>query len=336
MPPNPHPYTPNAFLPSTQSPTTPPLPIYCLITEEFHPILSTRLSEAGIVIDCLPEIDTAGVMEIIEKYQVIIVNSKIILDANVLSKAKNLKVIGRVGSGLDIIDLEYCRKNQIEVCSSPEGNANAVGEHALGLLLSVMNNITRSKAEMPQPVWDREGLRGEELDGKTVAIIGYGHTGQAFAKKLRGFDVELLVYDKYIQEYGSEYARESGLDEIFQKADIVSLHLPLTAETKYFADKDFFEKFKKSIILINTSRGKICKTEDLMEKLVSGKVKSAGLDVFENEKPKLFSDEEKEIYDNLFLMPNVVSTPHIAGWTIESKYKLADILTQKVLQKLGL
>jgi D-3-phosphoglycerate dehydrogenase / 2-oxoglutarate reductase len=203
-------------------------------------------------------------------------------------------------------------------------------------LLAVMNNIVRSKAEMLEPVWDREGLRGEELDGKTVGIIGYGHTGQAFARKLRGFEVEILVYDKYMQGYGNETVVESTMEEIYQRADIVSLHLPLTEETKYFADMNFFENFEKSIVFINTSRGKICKTEDLIEKLVSKKVKSAGLDVFENEKPKLFSEVEKALYDRLFSMPNVVSTPHVAGWTIESKCKLAEILSKKVLHKLGL
>jgi len=234
---------------------------------------------------------------------------------------------------LDIIDLEYAKQKNIKVVNTPEGNRNAVAEHALGLLLSLFNNICISNLEVKKMQWNREKNRGFELDGKTIGIIGFGNTGSQFAKKLSGFDIKILAFDKYKQRFAENirYVREVGLDSIFKECDIISFHVPLTKETERLFNKNFIEKVKKNFYLINTSRGKVVNTEDLIEGLESGKVKGAVLDVLENEKLNSYSPAEMKMYKKLFSMANVIVTPHIAGWTKESKIKIAQLSLKNIL-----
>ena len=305
-----------------------------LFLDSVHPILSERLTES--LIDCVYALDK-DIDFIYDKYSDvfgIVLRSRFFLDAEVLSRFKNLRFVARAGSGLENIDQDYCRKNNIILFNSPEGNSNAVAEHALGLLLSIMNNINNAHIEIKQGLWIREANRGEELKGKTIGIIGYGHNGKAFANKLHSFGVTVLAYDKYATVFEKQGIQSSSLQEIFERADIVSLHLPLTDETHYYADESFFNCFNKSIYFINISRGKIVDTSALVEALKSGKVKAAGLDVIEYEAlsfENLFANTTPPPLTFLLNSPNVIITPHIAGWTHESNFLLSNVLADKIL-----
>jgi D-3-phosphoglycerate dehydrogenase len=301
-----------------------------LITDDVHPLLIERLQEMGYGVDFRPEITFAETLDIIGSYSGLIINSKIFCGEELLSKAPNLKWVGRLGSGMEVIDTKACEAKGVKYFNSPEGNRNAVAEHALGLLLNILNNITKSNNEVKAGQWIREANRGEELSGKTVGIIAYGNTGEAFAKVLRGFDVKVLAYDKYKKGFGNDFVIEAQLAEIFEKADIVSLHLPLTEETKYMADQAFFNSFKKPIYLINTSRGKVLRTTALMEAIKSGKVKAAALDVLENEKINQLTIDEQQWFNALIKEERIILTPHIAGWTHESKRKIAEVVLERV------
>jgi D-3-phosphoglycerate dehydrogenase / 2-oxoglutarate reductase len=304
-----------------------------LITDELHPVLIENLENAGYKCDYFTHYTNKEVREHIHIYTGIIINSKIIIDREVLDKGVNLRFIGRLGSGMEIIDVEYAREKGVDCYNSPEGNRDAVGEHAVGMLLALFNNIIRSDAEVRQLIWQREKNRGLELKGKTVGIIGYGNTGKAIARKLSGFEVEILAHDKYLSGFSDEYVKEADMQLIYEKADIVSLHLPLTTETHYLVNDSFINSFTRNIFLINTSRGKIVNTQSLLTALDSGKIRGACLDVYENEQPENYSEEEKKWFTQLFNHKNVILSPHIAGWTHESKEKLASILSEKILLK---
>ena len=306
-----------------------------LVTDDVHPILLAELQNAGYEIDYKPDISLESVRKIIKQYYGIIINSKIKMDKEMFLSAKKLKFIGRLGSGLDIIDLEEAKHRKVDVYSAPEGNRNAVGEHAMGMLLSLLNNLCRSDREVRNQIWNREKNRGMELMGKTVGIIGYGNTGSRFVKKLSGFDVNVLIYDKYKNHYVKDlrYAQETDLLTIQSQADIISFHIPLTSETNQLINKEFLSKCKKGVILINTARGKIASLSDIVESLETGQLGGACLDVFENEKPYTFSKSEAKIYQRLYQMDNVILSPHVAGWTIESKEKIARVLINKILKK---
>jgi D-3-phosphoglycerate dehydrogenase len=250
-----------------------------------------------------------------------------------LEKAANLKFIGRVGAGLENIDVDCAKEKDIFLAAAPEGNRNAVGEQCLGMLLNLLQKANKADREVRLGRWDREGNRGEELDGKTVGIIGYGNTGKAFARKLLGFDVEVICYD-IIGGVGDDYGRQVGMMEIFQKADVLSLHVPQTSETLGMVNSDYLSSFQKDIWLLNTARGKCVNTKDLVAALRTKKVKGAGLDVLEYEKSSF-----EELFDNvempaefkyLIKADNVVLSPHVAGWTIESKIKLAQTIVDKI------
>ena len=235
---------------------------------------------------------------------------------------------------MENIDIEYCKSRNITLHNAPEGNRNALGEHALGMLLSLLNHLNKGDKEVRSGKWDREGNRGEELDGKTVGIIGFGNNGQAFAKKLRGFDVDVLAYDKYKSNFGNEYVQEVSLDEIFEKADVVSFHIPQNTETLFMGDDSFFKSFKKPIYVLNLSRGKIVATEALVNALKSQQVIAAGLDVLEYEKSSFESFFEQELpsaFQYLLNAENVILSPHVGGWTKESYFKLSDVLADKIL-----
>lgn len=301
-----------------------------LITEQFHECLVRSLLELGIECTVNEEINTQGVLDIIHEYDIIVVNSKILLDQKLLEKTTRLKIIARVGSGLDIIDLDYCKKHQIDVISSPEGNANAVAEHTLAFILSSFNNLYKAQTELLNQTWVREENRGVELDGKVVAIIGFGNTGRKFAEKLKGFNVKILVYDIVEKISSQENLFFVNLDTIYEEADVVSMHLPLNKETLYIVNQDFFQKFNKTIYFVNTSRGKICCTEALIDAIENNKVAKAMLDVFEDE-PINISEKMKSLMNQnkLFL------SPHIAGWTIESKFKLSQIIVEKIKKRMN-
>ncbi|MEZ4906607.1 MAG: NAD(P)-dependent oxidoreductase [Saprospiraceae bacterium] len=298
-----------------------------LITDYVHEFLIENLINDGFKVDYFPDITLVEVKEIINNYEGIVINTKIPIDKEMMDLGARLKVIVRLGSGLEIVDLNYAKEKGIIVKNTPEGNRNAVGEHALGMLLALMNNIVIANNEVKEFNWEREKNRGNELEGKTIGIIGFGNTGSAFAKLLSGFDIKILAYDKYKQRFASEFRNtiETDLKEIFEESDIVSFHVPLTKETYHMGNTDFFKSFNKDVFVINTSRGKVIKTEDLIENLSTKKIKGAAIDVFENEHPSTYTDDEKLMYSNLLSMENVVATPHIAGWTKESKFKIGKL-----------
>ncbi len=303
-----------------------------LITDGVHPSIIAAIEKLGFDVTYIPKMAYEKLGPIISEYEGIIINSKIIMNREMIDLAQRLHFIGRLGSGLDIIDLPYAAEKNIAVLSAPEGNCNAVGEHALGMLLSFANHLNRADSEVREFKWNREKNRGFELEGKKVGIIGYGHTGPAFAEKLQGFRCKILIYDKYRKRIDTEkrYISTTNLSDIQQNCDIISFHLPLTEETLDYVDRDFLQACKRKPVIINTSRGKILNLADLVESLESGIVSGACLDVFENEKPHTFSDKERVLYQRLYKMENVVLTPHIAGWTKESKKKIASTLINKI------
>lgn len=300
-----------------------------LITETFHPILIQHFEKNGIECVVHEQINTLGVLEIISEFEILIVNSKILVDKKMLDNAEKLKAVGRVGSGMEIIDTEYCRQKGIFVCSAPEGNANAVAEHATAMLLAGFNNLFHAQIDLLNGKWLRETHRGQELKGKTIAIIGFGHTGQAFAQKLKGFGVSVLAHDIRDFSVNEDYEQKASLQEIYENADIVSFHLPLNQDTYHYCNSNFIRKFKKEIVLINTSRGKIFNFKDLIEAIELGQVKKAMLDVFENEPFEDIESVKKYIESKQLFI-----SPHIAGWSQESYFLLAKIISEKIVNQL--
>ncbi len=307
-----------------------------LLLDTNHPILQTGLEKLGFHCDQGYHLSKEETEQIIGAYDGLVIRSRFTIDQIFLDTARNLKFIGRVGAGLENIDCDYAISKGIELISAPEGNRNAVGEHSLGLVLSLFNNFNKAHQEIRQGLWKREENRGLELDGKTVGLMGYGNMGKAFAKKLRGFDVEVLCYD-ILPNVGDANCRQVSLIELQEKADILSLHTPETTETNNMVDWSFIASFKKPFWLINTARGKTVVTEDLVRALQSGKILGAGLDVLEYEKSSfenLFNDQNlPEAFRYLIQAENVLLTPHVAGWTAESKIKLAQTIVDKVKAK---
>ena len=301
-----------------------------LITDDLHPLLQEALEQEGFVVDYRPEISAKEVLEIIPDYEGLVINSKVYVGKEMFDRAVKLKFVCRAGSGLEVIDMNYAKQKNVIAFNSPEGNSNAVAEHALGMLLNIMNNISRAHEQVKSKQWIREQNRGNELRGKTIGLIAYGNTAQALAKLVIGFDVNILAYDKYEHGFTNNFVSESSLETIFEKADVLSVHLPLTEETKYMIDYTFLSSFKKPIWLINTSRGKVLKTEDLLRAISERKVIAAALDVLENEQLNLLNTEETKIVEQLILDKRILLTPHIAGWTHESKQRIAEVLLQKI------
>lgn len=302
-----------------------------LITDGVHQVLIDDLEQAAYKCTYLPKIEQQEVEEIIADYEVLIINSKITVDKSFINKATKLKYIGRLGSGMEIVDIPYAESKDIKVYNSPEGNRDAVAEHAIGMLLALFNKLNYANQEVKNFIWHREQRRGEELKGKTVGLIGYGNTGKAMAKKLSGFEVEVLFYDKYLENASDKYAKQVELNELLEKIDVISFHLPYNVETHHYFNTDFLKHINKPFYLINTSRGKVVKTESLIQGLESKKILGACIDVFENEKPQTYTNEENRMYEELFSHKNVIVSPHVAGWTHQSKYKLAKILSNKIL-----
>jgi len=303
-----------------------------LVTDGVHPLLLEGLTALGFQCDYHPKIGLERVRGMVSDYEGIIINSKVLMDKEMLDAGAKLEFVGRLGSGMEIIDLEYAAQKGIAIHGAPEGNCNAVAEHALGMLLALANNFLQGDREVRKKNWQREKNRGFEIMGRTVGIIGFGHTGSQFAKKLSGMGVEILAYDKYKTNYTNNFkqVRETTLEDILTNADIISLHLPFTPETKHLVNADFLRKCKDGVILINTSRGNVAKTKDLIVGLKSGKVGGACLDVFENEKTATFSQAEHTMYNELYEFENVILSPHVAGWTRESLQRLAEVLLRKI------
>lgn len=305
-----------------------------LITDDSHLVLIERLKEYGH--DCVvwPDCTYESLLECIAGYDALVVRSKIVIDRHFIDNARNLKCIGRIGAGMETIDVDYAESCGIRCLNSPEGNRDAVGEHAVGLLLALADKIARADREVRQGLWRREANRGFEIGGRTVGIIGFGNMGAAFAKRLQGFDCRIIAYDKYKPlGYAPAYVEEVTLGELQKTADIVSLHVPLTDETRYMVDTQFIDSFAKPFYLINTSRGAVVKTSALADALKCGKVLGAALDVIEYEDmSKDGLDIEKLSPDFRYLLesPNTVLTPHVAGWTIESRHKLGAVLADKI------
>ena len=305
-----------------------------LFLDEVHEILANRLTEAGHTCIHAEEKSFDECLDLVQNVDGIVIRSRFPMNESFLKHASQLKFIARSGAGMENIDVPYCTERGITLYNSPEGNRNAVAEHALGMLLSLMNKLNSADQEVRKGKWDREGNRGIELDRKTVGIIGYGNNGKAFAKKLRGFDVNVLAYDKYKQSYGSDFVKECTLDAILDQADVISFHIPQNQETLFFANDAFFSKIEKPIFLLNLSRGKIVKTEALVKAIENGKVLGAGLDVLEYEKSSFESFFEQELpipFQYLLNSPKVILTPHVGGWTNESYFKLSNVLADKIL-----
>ena len=300
-----------------------------------HPLLLKQLNELGFINDEDYSSSKKEIESKIHLYEGVIIRSRFSIDKQFLDKATNLKFIGRVGAGLENIDCEYAAQKNIHLISAPEGNRNAVGEHALGMLLSLFNKLNKADYEVRIGKWLREENRGVELDGKTVGLIGYGNMGKSFAKKLKGFDVEVLCYD-IKPNVGDENCKQVSLKEIQKKADVLSLHTPQTELTTNMVDSTFINQFKKSFWLINTARGKSVVTKDLVEALKTKKILGAGLDVLEYEKSSfenLFSDDKMpDAFHYLINAKNVILSPHVAGWTVESNRKLAQTIVDKIKQ----
>ena len=270
----------------------------------------------------------------ISGYEGIIINSRFVIDKTIIDKAPLLRFIARVGAGMESIDVDYLGLKGILWFNSPEGNRQAVGEHTLGLLLNLLNKLHIADRQVREGKWLREENRGTELSGKTIGIIGYGNMGSAFARCLYGFDLNVIAYDKYKTNYSDEFVCEKSLKEVFSQADIVSIHVPLTDETRYMVNNSFIKSFQKNFYLLNTARGSMLKTADLVENLKTGKVLGAGLDVLEYESPsfeKLSFADYPAPMQYLVKAPNVILTPHIAGWSVEANYKHAKVLAEKIL-----
>ena len=310
-----------------------------LFIDSNHPRLHEMLIEKGFQCDLFYDKPTEELKKLIPQYDGIVLRGKFKITKEIIDSAPNLKCIARVGAGMENIDVAYAWQKGVACVNSPEGNRDAVAEHTLGMLLCLFNNIAKANAEVKSGKWLREENRGVELCNKTIGIIGYGNMGAAFAKRLQGFGVNMLAYDKYKKGFGTEFVREASLDEIFEQADVLSLHTPLTEETHYIINDAFINSFKKAIYIINAARGKCLNTADLVKNMQSGKVLGACLDVLEYEAISFEGIDFNEIPTPMqYLMKSdkVMLTPHIAGWTRESNIKLAEFLAEKIIKAFAL
>ena len=311
-----------------------------LFIDSVHPSLQKELEKAGFQCDLKYDLSKEQITDSIKDYQGVIIRSKIKLTKEIIDKAVQFQFIARVGSGMENIDVEYAESKGIKCLHAPEGNRDAVAEHAIGMLLALFNNIVKANHEVRKGEWTREGNRGVELAGKTVGILGYGNMGSAFAKRLEGFNVHVLAYDKYKKKYSDGHVKECTLTELFEQTDVLSIHIPLTEESLFMINDQFINSFKKNIYIINTARGKVLKTEDLVKSMKSGKITGACLDVLEYEDvsfEKLNSELKTQSSELGYLINSskTILTPHIAGWTHESNKKMALILAEKIKELFG-
>ncbi|SFO65542.1 D-3-phosphoglycerate dehydrogenase [Algoriphagus ornithinivorans] len=301
-----------------------------LIIDEMHLSIIDLLENEGHQVDYEPKISRAEILEKVADYHGLVIRSKTPMDRELLEKASQLQFIARAGAGLDQIDLEYLVERGIKLFHAAKGNRDAVAEHAIGGLLALFNHVIKADSEVRKGIWDREGNRGHELKGKTVGIMGYGNMGSQFAKRLKGFGVRVMAYDKYKLGFGSEEVEEVIWEKVKAEADVLSLHIPLTSETRNFFTYEELKSFSKPFWLINTARGEVISFEVLNRALDEGILKGAVLDVLENEKFKKFTDKQKEQFERLAARDNVIFSPHVAGWTFESYEKINKVLVKRI------
>lgn len=306
-----------------------------LVVDLMHDSIVPLLTDAGFIPEYRPDIERPEVLAIIAEYEGLVIRSKLRVDRELIDAAKNLKFVGRAGAGLDQIDYSYLTEKGITLVNAPEGNRDALGEHTTGMLLSLLHKINSANQEVKSALWQREANRGWELMGKTVGIYGYGFMGSAFAKKLQGFDCQVLAYDKYKTRITDNYAQQVDMETFFREVDILSIHVPLTFETRFLFDDEYLAQFRKLKLILNTSRGEVLKLSSVIRLLKSEVLIGAGLDVLENEKLTQLTEAQKRDFQTLTEMPNVILTPHVAGWTYESYRKINEVLLSK-LQEQGL
>jgi D-3-phosphoglycerate dehydrogenase len=299
-----------------------------LIVDDLHPAFKEQAKLLGYDVDDRPLISRAETLEVIKEYAGIAVRTKFRIDQEIFDAATNLEFVARAGAGLDNIDEAIAKEKNIRLLNAPEGNMDAVGEHAVGLLLSLMNNFRNADQQIRNGKWDREGNRGYELKGKTVGIVGYGFMGKSFAKKLKGFEVNVIAYDKYKTGFTDEFAKEVSMEEIVRQSDVLSLHIPLTKETRQMVNEEYLFHFRKPIFFINTARGEVVNTTAVLSALKQGKILGAGLDVLEAEKFPLLGLQDW--YADIVASGNVILTPHVAGWTFDSYRKISEVLVKKL------
>ncbi len=301
-----------------------------LIADEMHPSLFPMLTEAGFQFEYQPAITRAELLERLAPFHGLIIRSKTRVDEPLLQRAPNLQFIGRAGAGLDLIDVEAATKRNIRVFHAGEGNRDAVAEHVVGMLLALLANIVRADAEVRRGIWNREGNRGYELGSMTVGIIGYGNNGSATARRLSGFGCRVLCYDKYRTNYGDSYAQAVSVEQILAEADVISLHVPLTDDTKQLIDDSWIASIRKPFYLMNVARGEIVSLAALVRGLESGKVRGACLDVLENEKLTKLTPDQQVAFDYLRTSDKAILTPHVAGWTHESYVRINEVLVRQL------
>src|SRR5215203_12302 len=301
-----------------------------IITAKAHELLSNTLRQRGFEVIYTPAVSYDELYDEMKGVEGLVITTRITIDARLIDKGSDLKWIGRLGSGMELIDVSYAESKGIKCISSPEGNRNAVAEHVLAMLLSLMNRVHSVQKELKEGKWLRDENRGTELFGKTIGIIGYGNTGSAFAQLLHSFNVTVLAYDKYKFGFSKDQIKEVSLEQLCRYADVISFHVPLTDETHYLANHDFFRTLKQKPWILNTSRGPVVNTQDLKNAIVNGAIAGAGLDVLENEKLSSFTPAEQALFEWLIEQPNVIITPHIAGYSQEAFLKMSEVLLQKL------
>lgn len=303
-----------------------------LITDYVHPDLISGLESLGYHVQYDRDFKPGDLLDILPTLSGIVVNTKSRMTAERIAAGQQLEFIARLGSGLDIIDLKAAQERGIKIINTPEGNCDAVAEHAIGMLLCLQNNIIQSDKQVRNQIWTREANRGTELGGKTLGIVGLGNTGRALTRKLSRWGLDMCYFDPYVYTTPAEYddIRKVSFEELVRNSDIISFHVQLTEETRHMVNDSFFEMCKKDLVLINTSRGAVIETEALVNALAQKRIKGACLDVFENEKPNTYSEQESRMYSRLFEMPNVVLSPHVAGWTHESLKRIAEVMLEKL------